>query len=507
MNRLVVLSALSVGAGLGVLRSEFVDPPVNLQSVTPGTPQSGHINVTGTVLAGTVFASSAGTTDKVVSGWATAPSGFNFGGDFRTASTSGRGVFGSATSPNGFTYGGDFRSASINGRGVFGWATAAAPGSSGIGGEFRSDSQNGIGVKGYATVTNGNTGYGGFFTSGRYGIGVHGECTGTDGIGAGGEFFNSSSGGYGIFVRGKGTGASVQSVAGTALRVSTDGNAPASVFQTFASNADGVQVDVNGEGGNGLYVLNHATNSLSTAGSLYNHSNNGRGIDVRTDSASGFVYSGFFEADSPDGRGAYGFAGSTTGTNYGVYGRTASPTDGYGVFSNGRFGASGTKSFRIDHPLDPANKYLYHYCTEGPLPLNVYQGIAVTDSSGYAWIQLPAYFDEINKDPVYQLTVIDSSNDFALAKVCGEEKANRFQIRTSKPRVKVSWEVKATRNDRFVQAYGAPVESVKPVADKGLYQHPELYGLPSERGINNRDDVQSAALRFRHADPRVEAPR
>ena len=33
---------------------------------------------------------------------------------------------------------------------------------------------------------------------------------------------------------------------------------------------------------------------------------------------------------------------------------------------------SGVKAFRIDHPLDPENKYLLHYCAEGPEPLNVY---------------------------------------------------------------------------------------------------------------------------------------
>src|ERR1700692_348210 len=74
----------------------------------------------------------------------------------------------------------------------------------------------------------------------------------------------------------------------------------------------------------------------------------------------------------------------------------------YGVFSNGNFGASGTKSFRIDHPSDPLHKFLLHYCSEGPEPLNIYSGNVTTDARGAAWVQLPAYFAEINKEPRYQ---------------------------------------------------------------------------------------------------------
>jgi hypothetical protein len=160
------------------------------------------------------------------------------------------------------------------------------------------------------------------------------------------------------------------------------------------------------------------------------------------------------------------------------------------VYSFGKFAASGTKSFRIDHPLDPENKYLNHYCAEGPLPQNVYNGQTVTDASGYAWIDLPAYCQEINKDFLYQLTVIDASDDFVMAKVAKSIAGNRFQIRTSKGRVRVSWEVKGTRNDRWMQQNGAPIEQDKPEAELGKYQHPELYGLPKERGTRYQPDLK-----------------
>src|SRR5438128_6194715 len=99
------------------------------------------------------------------------------------------------------------------------------------------------------------------------------------------------------------------------------------------------------------------------------------------------------------------------------------------VYGVGNFGATGNKSFRIDHPLDPLNKYLLHYCAEGPEPRNVYQGSVVTDSDGFAWIDLPNYYTEINRDPLYQLTVVDRSDDFVHAKVAQEIRGNRFQIR------------------------------------------------------------------------------
>jgi len=74
--------------------------------------------------------------------------------------------------------------------------------------------------------------------------------------------------------------------------------------------------------------------------------------------------------------GLFGLATNATGVTQGVLGQVAS-SSGYGVygvasaatgspyalFGNGNFAASGTKSFRIDHPSDPLNKYLLHYCS------------------------------------------------------------------------------------------------------------------------------------------------
>jgi hypothetical protein len=203
-------------------------------------------------------------------------------------------------------------------------------------------------------------------------------------------------------------------------------------------------------------------------------------------SANGYGVAGYSSANSGNTVGVYGSAVSSSSSAYGVWGYA--PSTGFAVYASGRLGASGTKSFRIDHPLDPANYYLNHYCTEAPEPLNAYSGNATTDAQGYAVVQLPRYFEAINRDFRYQLTVVDSSDDFVLAKVVREIQNNQFVIRTSKPFVKVSWRVEAVRNDPWVQHYGFQTEQEKEDEIKGKYLHPELYGQPQESAIHYRPE-------------------
>lgn len=200
--------------------------------------------------------------------------------------------------------------------------------------------------------------------------------------------------------------------------------------------------------------------------------------------ASGTTIGTYGETNSQTGYGIYGIATTSSGINYGVFGTTNSSINGWGVYAIGRLGASGTKAFRIDHPLDPENKYLMHYCAEGPEPKNIYDGTVTTDARGRAWVHLPDYFAKINKDPLYQLTVVDDSEGpgFVQVKVARKIRGNQFLIMTSAPNVEVNWEVKATRNDLWMQKYGAPVEVEKDESERGKFQHPELYGLPAERG-------------------------
>ncbi|MER5494020.1 hypothetical protein ACWD6I_02285 [Streptomyces sp. NPDC002454] len=168
---------------------------------------------------------------------------------------------------------------------------------------------------------------------------------------------------------------------------------------------------------------------------------------------------------------------------YGVWGKS---DYGYAGKFSGRVGVSGTLTkgsgqFRIDHPLDPENRYLNHAGIESPEQLNLYSGIAVTDSEGVAVVVLPEYFAALNSDFRYQLTVMGG---FAQVTVSEEVSGNRFAIATDRPEVKVSWQVTGVRQDPFARAHPMVVEEEKPEEERGTYLHPEAWGKPSEAGAD-----------------------
>jgi hypothetical protein len=140
----------------------------------------------------------------------------------------------------------------------------------------------------------------------------------------------------------------------------------------------------------------------------------------------------------------------------------------------------------IDHPLDPANKYLYHSFVESPDMMNIYNGNVVTDASGYATVVLPEWFESLNREFRYQLTVVDdgeAGGDFVLARVVRKVQGNRFVIKTSAPNTEVSWQVTGVRQDAWAEAHRIPTEVEKSGAERGRYLHPELFGRPAEEGI------------------------
>jgi len=145
--------------------------------------------------------------------------------------------------------------------------------------------------------------------------------------------------------------------------------------------------------------------------------------------------------------------------------------------------SKGGGSFKIDHPLDPANKYLYHSFVESPDMMNVYNGNVVTNQRGLATVVLPDYFEALNRDFRYQLTVI---GQFAQAIVAREILRNRFTIRTDKPGVKVSWQVTGIRHDAYADAHRIQVEEEKAPQEQGRYLHPELFGASPEQAIGMR---------------------
>jgi hypothetical protein len=130
----------------------------------------------------------------------------------------------------------------------------------------------------------------------------------------------------------------------------------------------------------------------------------------------------------------------------------------------------GTGSFKIDHPLDPANKYLFHSFVESPDMMNIYNGNITTDDKGLAKVILPAYFQALNGDLRYQLTVI---GDFGQAIVAREVEDNYFIIKTDKPNLKVSWQVTGVRQDALAKTNPIIVEVDKPESERGRLLHAE----------------------------------
>jgi hypothetical protein len=142
---------------------------------------------------------------------------------------------------------------------------------------------------------------------------------------------------------------------------------------------------------------------------------------------------------------------------------------------------AGVKDFKIDHPLDPANKYLVHASVESSEMKTIYDGSVMLDRSGEAVVQLPDWFEAMNTSFRYQLTAIGApSPGLHIAQKISE---NRFKIAGGAPGVEVCWQVTGVRQDSFAKANPLIVEQPKSADERGYYIHPELYGASEERGI------------------------
>ncbi len=183
--------------------------------------------------------------------------------------------------------------------------------------------------------------------------------------------------------------------------------------------------------------------------------------------------------------GLYGYATGATTNAYGVYGDVFPGSGSFAGWFNGDVNVVGALSksagtFKIDHPLDPENKYLYHSFVESPDMMNVYNGNITTDASGNAVVTLPDYFEALNKDFRYQLTAIGS---FAQAMVSKEVAGNTFEIKTSQPNVKISWQVTGIRKDAYANAHRVVPEVEKEASNKGKYLTPAEFGKTQDKQI------------------------
>jgi hypothetical protein len=178
------------------------------------------------------------------------------------------------------------------------------------------------------------------------------------------------------------------------------------------------------------------------------------------------------------GAGLYAEGGAgTNGASSGGAGYFAGAVEVHGNFN---VTGGGTKNFKIDHPLDPENKYLYHAAIESSEVLNIYSGNVTTDENGEAVVTLPDWFEAVNRDFRYQLTVVGT---FAQAIVADEIKSNRFTIKTNAANVKVSWQVTGIRSDAAMRKHPFKVEEDKPEGERGSYLAPEAYDQPAERSV------------------------
>ncbi len=156
--------------------------------------------------------------------------------------------------------------------------------------------------------------------------------------------------------------------------------------------------------------------------------------------------------------------------------------------------STGTLDFAMDHPKDPMNKILNQYAIGSDEVMLMYSGSVVLDANGRATVNLPEYFDDINRDPRIQLTGVGTYEIYVAEKING----NRFSV-GGKPGTEVYWTVMAERKD--IHAEIARIEtpvvqekkgdlrghSIDDDAMIGMYdglhaKNPELFTFKTEEG-------------------------
>jgi hypothetical protein len=175
-----------------------------------------------------------------------------------------------------------------------------------------------------------------------------------------------------------------------------------------------------------------------------------------------------------------------TGNRFAVYAAANTVANSWAGYFSGNVNvtgslAKGSGTFKIDHPLDPENKFLYHSFVESPDMMNVYNGVVTLDGAGRATVELPAYFEALNKDFRYQLTCIGG---FAPVYIASKVSNNSFAIAGGVAGLEVSWQVTGIRKDAFANANRVIPEVDKTETQKGKFLHPEAHGKPIELGID-----------------------
>jgi hypothetical protein len=334
--------------------------------------------------------------------------------------------------------------------GVFGQGGPGGPGvvGSGIGNAFPAP-----GVEGFGTGLS-------------YGVaGIGGVSDFGDGPVDGGGVEGYGGGSTGLGVAGIGAGASTVIPSG----------GPIGVFGRAVAGADGVRG--NSDTGNG--VMGETTSiyqagAASTAGVSGN--NLGSGPGVKGTSTSGDAVIGVTTSNVHAGVSAVNDSGG-----FGMWARGTPAGHFEGNVEITGFLSKAGGGFKIDHPEDPANRYLNHSFVESAEMKNVYDGTVTVDAQGKATVTMPSWFEALNRSFCYQLTPIGMPSPEL--HVASELHKGKFQIAGGKAGSKVSWQVTGVRNDAWAKANEIPVEEEKNHRERGHYLHPSLFGQSEAKNV------------------------
>ncbi len=258
----------------------------------------------------------------------------------------------------------------------------------------------------------------------------------------------------------------------TALFASTNGTGDAFFARTFGTGRGGLfRVDNNGNTSNALEAVHtgqgnaglfEVTNSGNSSPALEARSAGSGAALAVTNTGTGFGAT-ISVTDPSNLLPALSLTNRNANSSTLLVSNQGGGSAGFfvgGVVVDGNLSVTGTKNFRIDHPLDPKRKYLYHAAIEAPQRLNVYSGNVTLDARGEAVVTLPAYFEALNTEYRYQLTTVGG---FAPVYVAEEVTENRFKIAGGTPGLKVSWQVTGVR--RAAEPF--TVEEWKPGVEAG----------------------------------------
>jgi hypothetical protein len=314
--------------------------------------------------------------------------------------------------------------------------------------------------------------------SGTNNTGVSAEASGTTGSTNYGVYaFGGGSGptgrDYGVYARGDQTG--VYGFATTAEVPQTNRATLGSFTEAIGVLGEGAAYSATDENIGVAGISNSASNSnIGT----YGEANNGASVNW---GVLGHV-NGTTNLNIAVG-GAISII-PTTGFNVGIYGAAPVATNSWAGYFDGKVNindeltaliqTAATKSFKIDHPLEPKNKILRHSVVESPDMMNIYNGNITTDANGKAIITMPSYFEALNQEFRYQLTVIDQTQ-FAQARVSSKIAANTFEIMTDKPNIEISWQVTGIRHDAVADKFRIKVEEDKVGTEVGKYLWPQAF--------------------------------